>query len=332
MTAIDVHAHIFPSSILTQVGDPNAALGVSYSADDRVLTFPSGPSRPLFEGLTDLEKRRAWNNVAGITRQVLSPWMDVAGDDLTGDAAVAWTGLYNDGVAAEIDGDDMFLAFATLPIDDGVAAAAELERAVKELGFVGGALPTQVRGVNLSDAGLDPLFEAAEEMGVPLFLHPYRVLGADRLGFDFMTNICGNPFETTVAAMSLFFSGATERYPDLKVLLSHCGGTLPLIAGRAAHGSRTPQVGREVGAPEEILESFFYDTLLHDPRALGYAIARVGIGRVALGSDVPFPMAVDDPRGHVLRSLEPVGLASGYEQVTVGTPTTLLGEGLALGR
>ena len=180
MTAVDVHAHIFPSSILTEVGDPSAALGVSYSADDKILTFPSGPSRPLFDALTDLDGRRAWNRAAGITRQVLSPWMDVAGDDLTGDAARVWTALYNDHVAAEIDDDDMFLAFATLPIADGVAAASELERAVTQLGFVGGALPTQAAGINLSDAGLEELFEAAQSLGVPLFLHPYRVLGADR--------------------------------------------------------------------------------------------------------------------------------------------------------
>jgi Predicted metal-dependent hydrolase of the TIM-barrel fold len=273
----------------------------------------------------DLDARRAWNAERGLERQVVSPWMDVTGDDLDGSQARSWARLLNDGVAAEIEGDPSFLAFATLPVNDGAAAAEELARCVQELGFVGATLPTQVGGRNLSEGGLQPLFEAAESLDVPLFLHPFRILGASRLQQDFMTNICGNPFEITVAAMDLFFSGVIDRYPALAILLSHCGGTLPLVAGRAAHGSRNnPKVRRSVDAPGQILDAFYYDTVQHDAQALAYSIARVGAKRVALGSDVPFPMAVDDPCGHVRHSLELGGLAASYAQVSRGTAEGLV--------
>lgn len=323
--AIDIHAHFFPASVLKEIDRGESKLGVSYSESDRVLTFGSRRARPLFDALVDLEARRKWNAERQISLQVLSPWMDVAGDELTDGDAVAWAALYNDGVASEIDGAEGFVAFAALPVHDGDAAAAELTRSVDELGFAGGALPTQVQGRNLDEGGLEPLFEAAQGLDVPLFLHPFRVLGADRLQRDFMNNVCGNPFETTVAAMSLFFGGVFERFPQLRVLLSHGGGTLPLIAGRAAHASRhNGNVRRRVDAPDEILEHFYYDTLLHDVAALAFVIARVGAERVALGTDVPFPMAVDEPVDHLRTALDRAGLSAMLDRVAGGSAGEIL--------
>lgn len=324
-TGIDVHAHVFPGSILGSLRT-SAPAGMDYDPDSRVLTFPSGPSRPLFDELLDMEARRAWNAERGIEVQVVSPWMDVAGDDLEGESASQWARLCNDGVADELGSDPHFRSFAVLPVRDPVASAEELRRCVMELSFVGAALPTQIAGQNLSERGLDPLFEAAVDLDVPLFLHPFRVLGAERLGRDFMNNICGNPFETTVAAMSLFFAGVPERYPGLKILLSHCGGALPFIAGRAAHASRnSPQVGRRMEAPEEMLGAFFYDTIVHDPDALAFALQKIGPARCALGSDVPFPMWVDRPVEHVLEALELAGLGNEAEAVLRTTPEALCG-------
>ncbi len=326
--AVDIHAHFFPATILEDIARQETRLGVSYSPGDRVLTFPARKARPLFDALTDLNARRRWNAERGIASQVLSPWMDVAGDELRGSQAAAWTRIYNDGVAAEIEGDRAFTGFATLPMDDGRAAADELNRCVRDLGFAGAAIPTQAAGRNLDEARLDPLFEAAQDLDVPLFLHPFRVLGAARLGRDFMTNICGNPFETTVAAMSLFFGGVIDRFPRLRILLSHGGGTLPLLAGRAAHGSRNnPMVRRRFEAPDEMLKAFFYDTLLHDVHALGFAVARVGAHRCALGTDVPFPMSVDQPLAHLEKALATADLDRDFHQIAELTPTAILRRG-----
>lgn len=323
---IDVHAHYVPPRALTEVARHARTLGVSYSGGDRTLTFPSGPSRPLPVALTDLDQRRTWNGQRGIVSQVLSPWMDVTGDDLPPDSARAWARLLNDAVAEDIAGDASFRAFATLPVADGAAAAEELRRCVEEAGFVGAALPTQVMGSNLDGAGLDAVFEAADALDVPVFLHPFRVLAAERMRDNYLANACGNPFETTLAAMCLFFAGLFDRHPRLRVLLAHCGGTLPLIAGRAAHASQWVRVAtRVVEAPDDILRCYFYDTLLHDPAALGFAIVRVGPERVALGTDVPFPMRIDDPGAHLHAALAVAGLPEdGFRQISERTPARLL--------
>ncbi len=322
---IDVHAHYLPPAVLTNRLADEA--GVGFDPPTRRLLFPSGPSRPVPEPLLDLHTRRASLERRGIGLQVLSPWLDVAGDDLEPSSAVRWTAAMNDATAVDIAGTDTYTAFAALPVTDGAAAARELRRAVTDLGFRGGALPTQIGGANLDEAGLEPLFAAAEELGVPLFIHPHRVLGAERLRRDFLANVCGNPFETTVAALSLFSGGVMDRYPGVRVLLAHCGGALPVLAGRAAHASRAGVADRRnVADPDEILHAFHYDTVVHDPAVLAFALERVGPERVLLGTDDPFPMKVDEPTALVARAVAAAGGSPAtFDDVARGNAERLLG-------
>ena len=147
----------------------------------------------------------------------------------------------NDAVAGDIDGQPGLRALAALPVTDGGLAADELRRCVDRLGFVGGAIPTQVGGKDLDVAGLEPLWEAAESLGVLLFIHPNRVMGGDRMKVHFLGNVCGNPFETTLAAMRLYFAGVFTNWPELRILLAHGGrhAALPGGPGRARVPSRT---------------------------------------------------------------------------------------------
>jgi aminocarboxymuconate-semialdehyde decarboxylase len=262
-----------------------------------------------------------------IERQVLSPWMDIAGDDLEPAQASEWCRLQNDTVADDLNARPRFSALAALPVVSGEDAAAELVRAVRELGFVGGAVPTQVKGLDLDESGLDPLFESAVKLGAPLFVHPYRVMAGNRMDKHFLSNVCGNPFETTLAAMRLYFGGILDARPGLKVLLAHAGGVLPILAGRAAHASRhSPGFDRQVRSPDEILSAFYYDTLLHDPRALSFAFESIGPSRMAAGTDAPFPMQVDHPIGHIQTACAQAGLDSaGCKQILEGTAIELFG-------
>ena len=162
-----------------------------------------------------------------------------------------------------------------------------------------------------------------------MFIHPHRVLGAERLAKDFLTNVCGNPFETTVAALSLFFDGTFDRYPDLKILLAHCGGTLPMLAGRAARAVAAGAATRRTAEnADEILNCFTYDTVVHDPGVLAFAVARLGHDRLVLGTDYPFPMLVDDPIDLVRQALVATGEdAHGFDHITRVGPANLLGLG-----
>ena len=313
MSMIDMHAHYLSPSALTSAA--RGGLPVPFDPDSRVLDFPSGPSRPVPPPLTDLAARSPWIEERNIDLQVLSPWMDVAGDDLDPAAAETWCRVLNDGCAADLAGDSRFMALAALPVADGEAAARELARAVGQLGFRGGAIPTQVGGRDLDAAGLEPLWEAAESLNVLLFIHPYRVMGGDRMRAHFLGNVCGNPFETTLAALRLYFAGTFTRWPGLRVLLAHGGGVLPTLAGRAVHASRhAPGFDRAVDHPDSILECFYYDTILHDPRALTLLMNAVRPARIAAGTDYPFPMSLDDPVGHVEQTCRQAGLGRDARQ------------------
>jgi aminocarboxymuconate-semialdehyde decarboxylase len=276
--------------------------------------------------LSDVEAAISWVSAQSIDLQVVSPWLDVIGDDLAPAQGAAWCRLLNDTTAEDVGGRDALGAFAALPLGDGAAAAVELARAVEVLGFHGGAITSQVAGVDLDEASLDPLFEAAQSLDVPLFMHPFRVIGSGRLRPFFLANVCGNPFDTTVAAMRLFFSGTLERWPGVKIILAHAGGTLPFLAGRAAHASTSvPMIDKAIQAPSELLDRFYYDTVLHDRLALGFVAQRVGVDRMVVGTDAPFPMLIDPVIDHVRESLNAADLGpDAFATVTNTTAQRLL--------
>lgn len=324
---IDVHAHFVSSGLLEDARLRNSPVG--FEEETNRLVFPSGPSRPIPDSLVDLDQRADWMTSRNIDLQVVSPWMDILGVDLSTEEQWSWCRMYNDSVAADLEGNAQFRALAALPVSSGELSASELSRAVNDLGFVGGAIPTQVgEGVDLDEAGLSSLFEAAEALGVPLFVHPFKVMARERMNNHFLFNICGNPFETTLAALRLFFSGAFDTWPGLTLLLAHAGGTLPLVAGRAVHASRhAAGFDEALGDSSEILGRFYYDTILHDPKALRLAIDVAGPDRFALGSDYPFPMWLDDPVTHLDSASDQTefGVDVVRHQVAESTPARLFG-------
>lgn len=302
---IDLHAHYLPPRLIEEVKLHSRSLGVALTQQGNVLIFPSAPSRPISQALMDIHGRLEWNEKEGIRLQILSPWMDALGDDLTPSREITWIRLMNDLTALDIEQHSEVGAFAALPTCSAGESAAELRRAVDDLGFSGGVLPTVVGDLDLDVAGLDPLFDAAVGLDVPLFIHPFRVMAPDRMNDRFLWNICGNPFETTLTAVRLFLSATFARWPGLRLLLSHCGGTLPFIAGRVAQAAQTSnRIDVPCDSPDDILNAFYYDTVVHDPAALGFAIRRIGPSRVALGTDVPFPMLIRDVHAHLDRALQ----------------------------
>lgn len=324
MSLIDMHAHYLSPSVLRQASAGSGPVGLAPGG--RSFLFPSGPSRPVPPPLCDLADRLRWMDERAIERQILAPWMDITGDDLPPAAAAAWCRAMNDSCAEDIRDEPRFGALAALPVVDGEAAARELVRSVEQLGFCGGAIPTQIGGADLDVAGLEPLWEVAGSLGALLFVHPFRVMGGDRLTVHFLNNVCGNPFETTLAALRLYFARTFAKWPDLRILLAHGGGVLPTLAGRAAHASRNaPGFDRAVDHPDSILECFYYDTILHDPRALTLLMSAVDPARIVSGTDYPFPMILDRPTDHARQAAEQAGLTEDeLRHVLSGTARELL--------
>jgi aminocarboxymuconate-semialdehyde decarboxylase len=191
---------------------------------------------------------------------------------------------------------DRFVFLATLPMQDPEAAIKEVDRAVTELGCRGIYLGTNVRGKELTDPALVPVFERVHALNMPVFLHPLNVIGAQRLTSYYLHNLLGNPFDTAVAAANIIFSGLLDRFPKLQICLPHAGGAFPYLIGRLNHGWKVRQECKALKKPPaSYLRRFTYDTISHAPESLDYLINLVGADRVMMGSDYCFDMGYDRP-------------------------------------
>ena len=309
---IDVHAHYVPNRILEVLRDKGKDYGISVidqTAGCPCLNFNHGLKvRPFFARLLEDESARiAAMDHIGIDRQVLSLWADIFGYGMPAHQSRAWHQLLNDSLAASCARHpDRFSWFASGPLPDAAAAARELERCVRELGAVGGMVAANVEGENLGELPLDEYWAAAEELGVPVFIHPAQPMHLPRTGRFALNPIVQYTFDTTLTLGSLIFSGVLDRFPRLDLVVSHGGGALPYLIGRfdTMHErmDRADQGNVAKAAPGQYLRRFHYDTILHDAAALRYLASKVETDRLVLGSDDPFPPMDKDPLSSVKRA------------------------------
>ncbi len=191
---------------------------------------------------------------------------------------------------------DRFAAFASLTLQAPDLAVTELETAVKKQGLKGAAIGGQVAGMEFSDPKFHPVWAKAEELGVPLFIHPQGVpeLGKRLSGNGWLGNTIGNPLETTIALSHLIFEGTLDCFPGLKVIAAHGGGYLPSYADRADHACMVGPKGCNPDVklqkkPTEYLRQLYFDSLIFSPEAIRHLVAQVGSSQVVLGSDYPYP-------------------------------------------
>lgn len=199
-----------------------------------------------------------------------------------------------------------FIGLATVPMQDADLAIGELERCTKELGLAGIEIGTHVNGMNLDHPSLYPVLEAAAELGAAIFVHPWEMLGRERMAKYWLPWLVGMPAETSLSICSMIFGGVFERLPDLRVAFAHGGGAFPATLGRIEHGFNVRPdlcaVENERN-PRDYLGRFYVDSLVHDPRMLHYMIDLMGAETIALGSDYPFPLGEQVP-GELIESME----------------------------
>lgn len=299
---IDVHSHFIPEQFIERDGAmPRSTYGVRITAaDGRLLQHQSPRDVPGsdFDQVCRLERRETDMDRLGIDLQVLSvsPWLFAY--HLEPAVGVAVCQVMNDAFAAAISAHPgRFVALAHVPLQAPEAAAAELERCVRDLGFRGAEICSHVNGRNLDDPALAPFYRKAQELDVPIFLHPQHVLGMDRLGSYHLGNLIGNPTDTAVAVASLIFGGVMLEFPRLAFYLAHGGGTCPTLRGRWEHGwHMRPEARLHIQRPpSEYFGRFYFDSLTHSVQTLQDLVQAVGADRVMLGSDYPADMADPDP-------------------------------------
>ncbi|HUG97705.1 MAG TPA: amidohydrolase family protein [Gammaproteobacteria bacterium] len=215
--------------------------------------------------------------------------------------------LLNDhigGVVAERPG--RFVGLGTVPMQAPDLAVRELERCIGELGLAGIEIGSHVNGMNLDHPSIFPVFEAARELGAAVFVHPWEMLGRDRMSKYWLPWLVGMPAETSLSICSMIFGGVFERLPGLRVLFAHGGGAFPATLGRIEHGFRVRPdlvaVENEKN-PRDYVGHFYVDSLVHDPDMLRFMIKLMGAGRIALGSDYPFPLGETVP-GRMIETMD----------------------------
>jgi len=297
---VDVHAHFFPEAFIRVIEETGASFGASVDRSNPkgpVLAVGSARTAPLDARYWDLGLRIRAMNRQGVAVQALSLTAPMVywADGATGARlSAAW----NDGAsAAHVAHPDRFVACAMVPLQDRPRALAELERAARLPGIRGVYMGTNVGGRELSDPEFFPIFERAAALGLPVLLHPLRVIGAERLAPYYLNNFLGNPFDTAIAAAHLVFGGVLDRLPKLTVCLPHAGGALPYLHGRLRHGQgvRPETKGVAKKSFSAYLRRFTYDIISHDAPALRYLVSTVGADRVMLGTDFCFDMGLERP-------------------------------------
>jgi aminocarboxymuconate-semialdehyde decarboxylase len=190
-----------------------------------------------------------------------------------------------------------FVGLGTIPLQAPDLAIKELERCMS-IGLRGAQIGSHVNDWNLNAPELFPVFEAAQDLGAAIFVHPWEMMGQDKMKRYWLPWLVGMPAETSLAICSMIFGGIFERLPKLKVAFAHGGGSFPSTIGRIEHGFNVRPdlvaIDNPIN-PRNYLNKFYLDTLVHDPMMLDYLVKLFGENQLALGTDYPFPLGELEP-------------------------------------
>jgi len=299
--AIDLHCHLFPQAYLDLARAEGARLSASIYRRSDGREFLRGPGDfdyPLGEELWSvpalvgaLDRRGVSMAAVSVAPPTLSYWADPG-------LAAELSAAMNDNLAEAVRAQPgRLVGLCTVPLQDIPRAVAELERAMRRPEFRGAMIGSNVAGRNLDDPSYAPFWEAAAALGACLFVHPYQVVGSERMQRYYLHNFIGMVTETCLAIESLLLGGVYERFPGLRTYFAHGGGSFPWLRGRAEHGfhaiTHTSFGTRR--PPSAYLPSIYVDSMTYLPSALSWLVGELGADHVVLGSDYPFDIGPAEP-------------------------------------
>jgi aminocarboxymuconate-semialdehyde decarboxylase len=202
--------------------------------------------------------------------------------------------ILNDDIQGHIESHPKRIAgLASLPMQHPGFAVQELERCMTKLSMRGVQIGSHINKWNLDDDQLIPFWEAAEDLGAAVFVHPWDMMGMDRMPRHWLPWLVGMPAETALAMCSVMMGGILDRFPKLRIMFAHGGGSFPGTVGRIDHGFRVrPDLCQThtQKLPSSYVDKVYIDTAVHDDRSLRLVLDVFGAERIAMGSDYPFPL------------------------------------------
>jgi aminocarboxymuconate-semialdehyde decarboxylase len=289
---IDVHNHYYPPRFLDELERYGTSAGISLEKDEwarQVIVQNGNRVVTITKPMNNVEQRLEDMNKAGVDVQVLTlsvPSVDIFPPEIADRLART----INDEIAEICQRHpSRFIGFATLPFVDPEKAADELERCVRDLGFKGACIGSNINGICLDDALLFRFYEAISEKELPVHIHPRAPI--DKVTYkDFRLGpMIGFEVDLCVAVVRLIMGGVLDKFPELKFIVSHLGGAIPYLAQRIQNCYEAyPECQANISRPAmEYLKEFYYDTVSFYEPALMCAYSFAGSEHLILGSDYP---------------------------------------------
>ena len=290
--AIDFHAHVIVPEVYAVAAEHNvfSELPADPGVTDAMRDAIRQRAVTVLGRMSDLSDRIAKMDAMGVEVQVLSASLVHQGLEWAdAQTSLRLARTTNDWIAKAVAGNPARLVgLGTLPLHVPSLAVAELERCVRELGLKGVAISTTAGGMELGDGALQPFWEQAEALGAVIYIHPGG--NRDRRFKRFhLWNSVGQAFEEAMAISSLMYDGVLERFPKLKICISHGGGYMPFYMGRIDR-NYIEKANTRINMskpPIDYLRMLYFDSCVYEKPVLRNLVEKVGADCVLLGSDYP---------------------------------------------
>ena len=294
---IDMHAHFFPQVTREEAAALDAArapwLAVEGDGRRGQIMVADKPFRPVYQPLWDPAARIAEMDEQAVDVQIVGATPILFGYAYEASRTATWARRMNDLALTHCAHDPNRLkALAQVPLQDLELACREASRA-KADGHVGVQIGNHLDKRDLDDAHLVDFLTHCANDGIPVLVHPWDMMTDGRMKKWMMPWLVAMPAETQLGILSLILSGAFERIPPtLKLCFAHGGGSFAFLLGRVENAWQCRDIVRQdcPRPPSSYVDRFSVDSAVFDPRSLRLLTEVMGVERVMLGSDYPFPL------------------------------------------